>query len=111
MGDDSWQPAQVASAYSAAQALGTNFKMFISFDFTSLPCDVNAVVSRVNQFAQHPNQFRVDGKPMISSYVGDCLGSSGWASIKAQTNGFLMPFIPGLEGSYSSWPSLDSWLW
>jgi glucan endo-1,3-alpha-glucosidase len=111
IGGDDWQQTQIASAYSAAQKLGTNFKLFISFDFTAMGCDLNTIVSQVNQFANHPNQFLVNGKTMISSYSGDCLGDSGWASLKAQTNGYVMPFIWGLEGSFSSWPSLDSWYW
>ncbi|KAG5650535.1 hypothetical protein H0H81_011886, partial [Sphagnurus paluster] len=109
MGGDSWQRSQIASAYAAAAQLGTNFKLFISFDFTAMGCDLNDIVGRVNQFASHPNQFRVDGRPMISSFSGDCLGNSGWASLKAQTNAYLMPFIWGLEGRFNEWPSLDTW--
>lgn len=111
MGGDSWQRTQIASAYAAAAALGTNFKLFISFDFSAMGCDVNDIVDRVNQFASHPNQFRIDGRPMISSFTGRCLGNSGWASLKAQTNGYLMPFIEGIEGQFDSWTSLDSWYW
>lgn len=48
---------------------------------------------------------------MISSYEGGCLGNDGWASVKQQTNGYLMPFISGLEGNFDSWQSLDSWYW
>jgi glucan endo-1,3-alpha-glucosidase len=111
IGGDAWQRTQVASAYAAAHELGTNFKLFLSFDFTAMGCDVNNLVGRVNQFANHPNQFRVDGKPMISSFAGKCLGNDGWAHLKAQTNGYLMPFIEAIEGRYDAWPSLDSWLW
>lgn len=111
IGQDSWQRTQIASAYAAAASLGTDFKLFISFDFTEMSCDANDIASRVNEFAQHPNQFRVDGRPMISSFSGDCLGDSGWASLKAQTNGYLMPFIWGLEGQFGNWKSLDSWFW
>ncbi|KAF8069900.1 glycosyl hydrolase family 71-domain-containing protein [Lyophyllum atratum] len=109
MGGDTWQRTQVASAYAAAAQLGTNFKLFLSFDFTAMGCDVNDLVGRVNDFANHPNQFRVDGKVMISSFSGDCLGNAGWASLKAQTNAYLMPFIWGLEGHFNEWPSLDTW--
>jgi glucan endo-1,3-alpha-glucosidase len=111
MGSDTWQRHQVASAYAAADELGTNFKLFLSFDLTAMGCDVNDLVDRVNQFANHPNQFRVDGKPMISSFAGKCLGNDGWANLKARTNGYLMPFIEAIEGQYNAWPSLDTWLW
>lgn len=111
IGQNDWEAAQVANAYAAAKSLGTGFKLFISFDFTQIDCTLSAIVSQVNQYANHPNQFKVDGKPMISSYSGICLGNSGWESLKAQTNGYVMPFIPGLEGSFSQWPALDSWFW
>ena len=111
IGSDDWEATQVASAYAAAQSLGTGFKLFLSFDFTAMACDLSDLVSRVNQYGNHPNQFKVNGKPMISSYSGECLGNSGWASLKAQTNGYTMPFIPGLEGDFNQWPALDSWMW
>jgi glucan endo-1,3-alpha-glucosidase len=111
IGSDDWEKTQVASAYAAAKSLGTGFKLFLSFDFTSLDCNLGDLVSRVNTYANHPNQFKVDGKPMISSYSGACLGNSGWSSLKAQTNGYLMPFIPGLEGAFPQWSALDSWFW
>lgn len=76
-----------------------------------MPCALDDLVARVNKYAAHPNQFKVNGKVMISSYSGDCLGESGWASLKAQTNGYLMPFIWGLEGQFNQWPALDSWYW
>ncbi|GLB44991.1 putative glycosyl hydrolase family 71 [Lyophyllum shimeji] len=109
MGAQGWQRKQVASAYAAAAQLGANLKLFLSFDFTAMACDLNDLVGRVNDFAGHPNQFRVDGKVMVSSFSGDCLGNAGWASLKAQTNAYLMPFIWGLEGRFSEWSSLDSW--
>jgi len=110
VGFDYWQRDQVASAYNAAQALGTGFKLFISYDFTALPCDVGSVVDWVNRYAGHPNQFRVDGRPLISSFLGECLGNGGWAAVKSQTGGYLMPFLAGLEGNFGAWPSLDSWM-
>ncbi|KAF5376288.1 hypothetical protein D9615_008530 [Tricholomella constricta] len=109
MGGDAWERTQIASAYAAAAQLGTNFKLFISFDFTAMGCDLSDLVSRVKQFSSHPNQFRVEGKPMVSSFSGDCLGNAGWASLKAQTNAYLMPFVWGQEGRFDRWPSLDTW--
>ena len=111
LGSDSWEQAQVANAYAAAKALGTGFKLFISFDFTSLSCSLSNTVSLVNTYAQHTNQFKYNGKPFISSYEGGCLGNSGWQSLKQQTNGYVMPFISGLEGHFNQWPALDSWYW
>jgi glucan endo-1,3-alpha-glucosidase len=111
IGGDSWEAAQVASAYAAAKSLGTNFKLFLSFDFTAMGCTLSNVVSLVNTYANHPNQFKYIGKTFISSYEGGCLGNAGWQSLKAQTNGYVMPFISGLEGKFPQWPALDSWYW
>ena len=111
VGSDDWEPAQVASAYAAAESLGASLKLFLSFDFTAMGCTIPNLVSTVNQYANHPNQFKVDGKPMISSFEGGCLGNAGWASLQSQTNGYTMPFISGLEGSFPSWPSLNQWYW
>lgn len=52
----------------------------------------------------------VDGKPMIASYEGSCFSEDEWAQVKAQTGGYLMPFVPGQEGNFGNWPSWDSWL-
>lgn len=111
IGGDDWQRNQVDLAYQAAQNSGTGLKLFYSFDLTEMPCNLDDLVARVNKYVNHPNQFKVNGKPMISSYSGDCLGNSGWANLKARTNGYLMPFIWGLEGQFNQWPSLDSWYW
>ncbi|PPQ83225.1 LOW QUALITY PROTEIN: GH-71 [Psilocybe cyanescens] len=109
IGSDDWQRNQVATAYAAAQASNTGIKLFYSFDLTEMPCDLGDLVARVNLYNNHPNQFKVNGKNFISSYSGDCLGNSGWQSLKDQTNGYIMPFVWGLEGNFNSWPSLDSW--
>jgi glucan endo-1,3-alpha-glucosidase len=111
VGSDHWQTNQVQNAYNAAQQLGTGFKLFLSIDFTELPCNLGEVVSRVNQFSNHPNQFKINGRVFVSSFSGGCLGDSGWASVKAQTNAYIMPFIAGLEGQFDNWRSLDSWFW
>ncbi|KAJ3510263.1 hypothetical protein NLJ89_g4780 [Agrocybe chaxingu] len=109
IGRSDWQRPQVQMAYDAAASLGTGMKLFYSFDFTEMDCNVDDFVARVNLYANHPNQFKVNGKTMISSFSGDCLGNSGWATLKQRTNGYLMPFIWGLEGRFDQWPSLDSW--
>ena len=111
IGSDSWQSTQVMNAYNAAQQLGTGFKLFISLDFTAMSCDWNSVVSRITQVSSHPSQFMYNGKVFVSSFSGDCLGNTGWAYVKSQTNAYVMPFIWGLEGQFNNWPSLDSWFW
>lgn len=87
-------------------------KLFISFDYTAFPCDTAATVTYVNKFKSHPNQFLVNGKPMISSYSGGCLNPDGWKSVVSQTNGYLMPFIWDIESRFNTdYSFLDSWYW
>ncbi|EKM75389.1 hypothetical protein AGABI1DRAFT_79978 [Agaricus bisporus var. burnettii JB137-S8] len=106
-GSNYWENEQLHNAYDAGS--GSGVKLFLSFDFSVFPCDVNSVVNVVNQFAQHESQFKVDGRPLISSFLGACLGSQGWQEIKDRTGGYLMPFIEGIEGQFDNWNCLDSW--
>lgn len=108
-GTDSWQNGQLQNAYNAAS--GTQAKLFLSFDFSVFPCDVNSVVNVANQFANDGGQFKINGRPVISSYLGKCLGNAGWQQVKDRTGGYLMPFIAEIEGQFGDWKSLDSWFW
>jgi glucan endo-1,3-alpha-glucosidase len=111
IGSSDWQRQRIADAYDVAKTIGTNFKFFISFDFTEMGYDLNDIVSRTRTFSDHPVQLKIDGKAFVSSYAGDCLRNGGWASLKAQTNAYIIPFIWGLEGQFNSWSVLDSWYW
>ncbi|KAE9396148.1 WSC-domain-containing protein [Gymnopus androsaceus JB14] len=112
VGGDSWQWDRILDAYNAAAA--TDMKVFISFDYTSFACDVGTTVNWVNHLNQQGSQFRIDGRPMISSYSGFCLGAGGWQSVRDQTGGYLMPFIYGMDSdqslnSDSTFGFFDSW--
>ena len=85
IGSSSWQLTQLDYAYTAAEASGTPLKMFISFDFTEMSCDLGTIVNMINTFKRRVGQFKVNGKPMVSSYSGDCLQNSGWQSLKDPT--------------------------
>lgn len=115
IGSDTWQWDRVVDAYNAAAASGTGLKMFISFDYTSFVCDNGyATTNWTNYFAKYPAQFAVNGKPMISTYGGgyDCLGVANWKTVKANTNGYLMPFFWDSENTFKTdWAFLDSWYW
>ena len=113
IGSDSWELTQVALAFATAEAQNHLFKifLFLSIDFTSYTCTLSDIVKLVNKYGNHSNQFKVNGKPMVSSYEGGCLGNSGWQSLKEKTNAYIMAFISGLEGHFSEWPALDSWYW
>ncbi|KAJ7695952.1 glycoside hydrolase, partial [Mycena rosella] len=102
---------QIRSAYDATQALGSPVKFFISFDFTTdLGCSLEDIVARTLNLSSHPSQFTVGGKPMISSFESGFLGNAGWTSLKSRTNAYLMPFIEELEGKFTSYSSLDTWM-
>ncbi|THU94929.1 hypothetical protein K435DRAFT_898411 [Dendrothele bispora CBS 962.96] len=123
IGSDYWQFEQLESAYDAAISLeaatttsrrpqANAIKLFISFDYTAFPCDVSRTIDMVNYFRDHPAQFKYDGKPMISSYSGTCLGVDGWKRVRNETGGYLMPFTYEdyqelREGR--SWGIFDSW--
>ncbi|KAJ4489908.1 glycosyl hydrolase family 71-domain-containing protein [Lentinula aciculospora] len=113
IGSDVWQWDRVVDAYNAAASSGTGLKMFISFDYTSFVCDNGyATTNWTNYFAKYPAQFTVNGKPMISTYGGgyDCLGVDNWKTVKANTNGYLMPFFWDSENTFKTdWAFLDSW--
>ena len=74
-GRDDWQPGQLANAYAAASQHGNSFKLFLSFDMTSLFCDTQDEATTLrnflNQYANHPSQFWYDGRPLVSTFAGD----------------------------------------
>ncbi|KAJ4479826.1 glycosyl hydrolase family 71-domain-containing protein [Lentinula lateritia] len=111
VGRDSWQRNRIEDAYSVAAAVGMS--VFISFDYTSFDCSVDNTIQWVDSFKGLPAQFKVNGRPMISSYSGECLGPDGWQTIRTKTGGFLMPFIYGNDDQQfkkgSSYGFLDSW--
>ncbi|GJE97162.1 glycoside hydrolase family 71 protein [Phanerochaete sordida] len=75
VGSDEWQPGQVAAAYAAAQQSGTGFKLFLSFDMSVLPCgspdNAGALRNYITQYANHPNQFKYNGRTFASTFAGD----------------------------------------
>lgn len=75
VGRDDWEPGQVANAYAAAHQLHTSFKLFLSFDMTSLQClnAANASLLRdyVTNYTYHPNQLKVNGASFISTFSGE----------------------------------------
>mgnify|MGYP002384306871 CR=1 FL=1 len=90
VGIDDWQPDRVSKALAAAQNNG-NFAIFISFDMASLPFD-NGVLGRFSFAANHPNYFRVNGRPMFSTFIGENRDDF-WTNWKSST-GFNPYFCP-----------------
>ncbi|KAK0110183.1 hypothetical protein ONS95_002834 [Cadophora gregata] len=66
---------QVANAFAAAEAAGSGFKLFFSFDYlgggTRWPSTgARSVVSYLNQYKNSPAYFRFNGLPMASTFEG-----------------------------------------
>jgi hypothetical protein len=107
---------QLDNAYNVAS--GTDFKLFISFDYLAQGAwDQNAVVKTIQGYSSYPAQFMWDGKPLASTFEGP--GNAGdWAYIKAQTGCFFVPdysslgaataaATPNIDGlfSWNAWPN------
>lgn len=72
---DSNIPTQVANAFAAAEALGSDFKLFFSFDYlgggSPWPATGdNSVVSYLNQYKGSAAYFNYNGAPFVSSFEG-----------------------------------------
>ncbi len=54
--------------YEAAKRVTPDFKIFFSIDTASGLDPLPAALDMMKRFADHPNQFRHDGKPVLSAY-------------------------------------------
>ncbi|KAG8700281.1 hypothetical protein FRC09_006065 [Ceratobasidium sp. 395] len=75
VGRDSWQPAQVRSAYDAAARAAPNFKLSVSLDMNSLACasiaDGQYIIDKfITPFESHPQQYAYNGKMFLSTFAG-----------------------------------------
>lgn len=103
IGRDSWESAQVSNAYTAAKSLNTTFKLFISFDMTSLPCasanDAVTIRNYTTSYASHPNQLKYNGSVFVSTFAGESCTfgagnvNQGWTNTlkKNLTSTYFMP--------------------
>ncbi|KAF8577364.1 glycoside hydrolase family 71 protein [Ramaria rubella] len=73
VGSNPWQPKQVAAAFAAAK--DTPFKLFLSFDMTSLPgsssSDATILREYINTYYNNPNQLRWNDEPVVSTFGGE----------------------------------------
>ncbi|KAJ7137494.1 glycoside hydrolase family 71 protein [Mycena crocata] len=118
LGSDSWQPDQVAAAFTAAQGAGSTFRIGFSFDMTVMPCaasdDAALLQKYITTYNSHPNVMQFNGKMLISTFSGDkcTFGQSsadaGWAS--AVKSGPPVHFIPSFfvePATFSTYQSAD----
>lgn len=106
VGSMDWEPARVADAYAAA--VGTNFKLVLSFDMTSLPCssyaDAMLIRAYVTNYTNHPNQLYYKGKQVVTTFSGsDCSFGTGDLN-----NGWNLAVKQGVSASVLFVPSFFS---
>ncbi|KXN89036.1 Glucan endo-1,3-alpha-glucosidase agn1 [Leucoagaricus sp. SymC.cos] len=127
IGHEAWQFRRVDDAYTAAQALtvrGINFKLFPSFDMSTLPCAIpsqgTALKDFVEQHYNHPNQFKYQGKMFVTTFGGShCLYGErkmddGWRKILKNSSipVFLVTAFfedPALYGGYKTPDGALAW--
>ncbi|KAI2627645.1 glycoside hydrolase family 71 protein [Hypoxylon sp. NC1633] len=86
---DSWNAQQLQLAYDTASSNG--FSLFFSFDMAASSWSVNQVISLVNQYKDASSQFKVNGKPFVSTFEGPDWVDN-WASVRSATGDiFLVP--------------------
>ncbi|KAH9917216.1 glycoside hydrolase family 71 protein [Amylocystis lapponica] len=93
VGREEWQKARVSDCYEASMQSGLSFKLFLSFDMTSLPSDTEADAAQLYDYlvtcAAHPNQLIYDGKVFVSTFAGEHSRfgqpdlNSSWAYVKS----------------------------
>jgi glucan endo-1,3-alpha-glucosidase len=72
--DEPHYPRRARAIYQAAQELGTGFKLFFSADFAGShpPGTFESYVrDMVQTYGRHPNQFRVEGRTVLSTFGGE----------------------------------------
>lgn len=83
------------TAYEAA-ATFTNFSLFLSFDFASSTpdknWDVDYIANLTNTFKDEPAQFKVDGKPFVSTFEG-VEYKEDWKEVRNRVEGGIV-FVP-----------------
>ncbi|KAI9511468.1 glycoside hydrolase family 71 protein [Russula earlei] len=75
VGNEEWQKARVLDGYEAARQLHTGFKLFLSFDMTSIPGGSGADIEFLRRYLElvghHPNQLMYQGRALVSTFAGD----------------------------------------
>ncbi|TBU46665.1 glycoside hydrolase family 71 protein [Dichomitus squalens] len=74
VGPEEWQKRSISLCYAAALALGSPFKLFLSFDMTLIPGntpeDVRLLREHVAMTAGHPHQLWYRGGVFVSTFAG-----------------------------------------
>ncbi|KAI0073437.1 hypothetical protein K474DRAFT_1603338 [Panus rudis PR-1116 ss-1] len=82
-GPDNWEAVQISNAYIASiTTTSSQFKLFLSFDMSSFPCqnpgDAAIIRQFINGYNGHPAQLVVDGRMVVSTFSGEgCMFGTG----------------------------------
>ena len=94
--------------YQAAKELDTDFQLMFSVDWLGIRNFERDMYDMVERFYEHPNQFRHDGKVVISTYGGRPARFRGVFD-KFEENGLEVFFVPNLsQQRFSANRSLES---
>ncbi len=117
-GENGYYKRKVAMFFQAAQELGTGFKLFLSPDgVTSANPNINACVSprevrdAMELYAGHPNYWKYQGRPVLSSWHGGGQGPESlqvWKSVlePLRAKGINVYFVPFFyAASYNECPA------
>jgi len=109
----------VAEMFQAAQELNSGFKLFFSADMccTLKSADISEMV---RTYANHPNYFKYQNKPLLSTFAGEGYGRDWWSNNvlnPLSRAGYSVYFVPHfytnpvsetpdwktVSSSYSAW--------
>ncbi|KAK0495448.1 glycoside hydrolase family 71 protein [Armillaria luteobubalina] len=105
IGGDSWERDQISMAFGACSDLKTDFKLFFSFDMSSLPCastqDAKMIRDYIAEYHGHGSYYLFQSEMLVSTFSGEhCVFgmgdiNSGWFSaVKSQFKDvFFMPYF------------------
>jgi glucan endo-1,3-alpha-glucosidase len=90
IGVDPYTQAQLDLAYAAAATVG--FDVFISLDFNWYQVgDTSGVATILKRYIDQPAQLRIDGKPFVSTFIGDGFDWQGVAGMVGEEL-YAMPY-------------------
>ncbi|KAK4149895.1 glycoside hydrolase [Chaetomidium leptoderma] len=94
--------ASLANAFTAANNLGSSFRLLFSFDYAGNGLwDKQDVVALISQYSSNPAYYRRGSQPLVSTFEGPA-ASGDWPSIKTATGCFFIP-------SWSSLGAAPAW--
>lgn len=92
--------ANVAYMYSAAEALGTGFKLFFSID---LMTNTTAIVQAISTYANRANTFHQGTNVVVSTYLDNGIDWQNGVFAPLSQMGISVCFVPDFPSSLPTW--------